>query len=91
MPGAAEVKVQSRTNFKQTVARRKAVVKDLDSLVHPRAVFGNMGKNNHGVEFKTEDPILNPLSAMAAVYGDKMVYFLNSASFGPTEYLWYLE
>ncbi|KAI1082702.1 glycoside hydrolase family 75 protein [Whalleya microplaca] len=65
---------QSITSFADTVAGYNQGIKDLDANIHPYVVFGNSGSKNG---YKTFDPTkygIKPLSVMAVVCGDQLVY-----------------
>ncbi|KAK0657769.1 glycoside hydrolase family 75 protein [Cercophora newfieldiana] len=66
--------LQDTTAFQNTVARYRAGVSDLNTYVHPYVVFGNTGSKEG---WRTFDPMssgVQPLSVMAVVCGDKLVY-----------------
>ncbi|KAK8055172.1 glycoside hydrolase family 75 protein [Apiospora rasikravindrae] len=65
---------QSITSFADTVRGYKKGISDLDAKIHPYVVFGNAGDKSG---FKTFDPQkhgVKPLSVMAVVCGDKLIY-----------------
>ncbi len=64
---------QSQTSFKDTVASfGVAGVDDLDANVHPYVVFGNVG--DYSPTFEPADHGIKPLSVMAVVCGDQLIY-----------------
>ncbi|KAI5456792.1 family 75 glycoside hydrolase [Mariannaea sp. PMI_226] len=65
---------QSMTSFMDTVASYGQGVKDLDANVHPYVVFGNTGSKKGYVNFDPQHYGIEPLSVMAVVCGDKLIY-----------------
>ncbi|KAF2846526.1 glycoside hydrolase family 75 protein [Plenodomus tracheiphilus IPT5] len=62
---------QSQTSFKDTVAGYGAGVEDLNAKVHSYVVFGNDGTSP---SFNPQEYGIEPLSLMAVVCGEKLVY-----------------
>ncbi|KAI1820809.1 chitosanase [Xylaria intraflava] len=65
---------QDVTAFADTVSGYKSGIKDLDSYIHPYVVFGNSGSKSGYTNFKPRDYGIEPLSLMAVVCNDKLVY-----------------
>jgi hypothetical protein len=66
--------MQDTTAFQNSVSRYRAGITDLNTYVHPYVVFGNSGRKEG---WRTFDPTkfgVQPLSVMAVVCGDKLVY-----------------
>ncbi|KAK0631504.1 glycoside hydrolase family 75 protein [Immersiella caudata] len=66
--------LQDTTAFQNTVARYRAGVSDLNTYIHPYVVFGNSGSKEG---WRTFDPTkygVRPLSVMAVICNDKLVY-----------------
>ena len=70
----ASTDTQSVTTFQDTVASYRAGVKDLDANVHGYVVFGNSGDRPGWRTFDPEEYGIEPLSVMAVVCGDRLVY-----------------
>ncbi|KAF1991215.1 glycoside hydrolase family 75 protein [Aulographum hederae CBS 113979] len=67
---------QGTTSFADTVAGYNKGVDDLNAYVHPYVVFGNADDSGSG-NYETFDPReygVEPLSLMAVVCGDKLIY-----------------
>lgn len=65
---------QDTSAFQNTIARYRAGINDLNAYVHPYVVFGNTGSKSG---WRTYDPTssgVQPLSVMAVVCGDKLIY-----------------
>lgn len=65
---------QSKTAFQRIITRYGVGIQDLNAYVHPYVVFGNTG-NKPG--WRTFDPTkfgVRPLSVVAVVCGDRLVY-----------------
>ncbi|KAI8628286.1 chitosanase [Xylariaceae sp. FL1651] len=65
---------QSITAFADTVAGYGQGVQDLDANIHPYVVFGNFGSKPGFTNFDPQDFGVEPLSVMAVVCGDKLIY-----------------
>ena len=65
---------QGATAFRDTVASYNAGIKDLNSYVHPYVVFGNTGRTRGWKEFDPAAFDVQPLSVMAVVCGEQLVY-----------------
>ncbi|KAI1500418.1 glycoside hydrolase family 75 protein [Biscogniauxia marginata] len=65
---------QAQTAFRKEVAGYGRGVDDLDPYVHPFVVFGNSGTQPHNVPFRPQEYGIEPLSVMAVVCPDKLVY-----------------
>lgn len=65
---------QSRTTFRDTVASYKSGIKDLNPYVHHYVVFGNQGSEEGWNSFDPQAVGIHPLSVMAVVCGDRLVY-----------------
>ncbi|KAI1877957.1 uncharacterized protein JN550_000139 [Neoarthrinium moseri] len=65
---------QSQTSFKDVIASYKKGVSDLDAKIHPYVVFGNTGTKSGYTNFDPEQYGIEPLSVMAVVCGEKLVY-----------------
>lgn len=65
---------QSQTTFKDTVASYGHGITDLNAFVHPYVVFGNQGSTKGWKTFDPEQFGIKPLSVMAVVCGDRLVY-----------------
>ncbi|KAI4868144.1 glycoside hydrolase family 75 protein [Hypoxylon rubiginosum] len=65
---------QSTTAMKRYVAARTDEVTDLNPFVHDYVVFGNTGDKPGWVTFDPRDYNMKPLSVMAVVCGDKLIY-----------------
>ncbi|KAI0139033.1 glycoside hydrolase family 75 protein [Hypoxylon sp. NC0597] len=65
---------QSITSFADTVRGYGKGVRDLDANIHPYVVFGNVGSKAGFTEFNPQDHGVEPLSVMAVVCGDKLIY-----------------
>jgi hypothetical protein len=63
---------QSQTAFQDTV--QSYGIKDLNANIHPYVVFGNEGSADGYVNFDPRSAGIEPLSLMAVVCGDKLVY-----------------
>ncbi|CAJ2514222.1 Uu.00g023410.m01.CDS01 [Anthostomella pinea] len=49
-------------------------IKDLDANIHPYVVFGNVGGKDGFTGFDPAEHGIEPLSVMAVVCGDKLIY-----------------
>ncbi|KAL6412146.1 glycoside hydrolase family 75 [Ilyonectria robusta] len=65
---------QSMTSFMDTVAGYGTGQKDLDANIHPYVVFGNTGSKSGWATFDPQEHGIEPLSVMAVVCGDKLIY-----------------
>ncbi|KAH7171341.1 family 75 glycoside hydrolase [Dactylonectria macrodidyma] len=65
---------QSMTSFMDTVAGYGTGQEDLDANVHPYVVFGNTGTKSGWATFDPQEHGIEPLSVMAVVCGDKLIY-----------------
>lgn len=65
---------QSITSFQDIVQGYKTGQKDLDSNIHPYVVFGNEGTKKHWHKFDPQDYGIEPLSIMAVVCNNKLIY-----------------
>ncbi|RWA03378.1 hypothetical protein EKO27_g11725 [Xylaria grammica] len=65
---------QSVTSFADTVRGYGQGVEDLDANIHPYVVFGNVGSNPGYTNFDPRDHGIEPLSIIAVVCGDQLIY-----------------
>lgn len=65
---------QGQTTFQETVESYDHGISDLDANIHPYVVFGNSGTKRGWKTFDPEEYGIEPLSVMAVVCGDKLVY-----------------
>ncbi|RGP58888.1 glycoside hydrolase family 75 protein [Fusarium sporotrichioides] len=65
---------QSQTSFQDTVRSYGKGIKDLNAFVHPYVVFGNEGQLSGYKNFHPQEHGIEPLSLMAVVCGDKLIY-----------------
>ncbi|KAI0836380.1 glycoside hydrolase family 75 protein [Hypoxylon sp. FL0890] len=65
---------QSITSFADTVRGYGKGVDDLDANIHPYVVFGNVGSKAGFTEFDPQEYGVEPLSVMAVVCGDQLIY-----------------
>ncbi|SPO04387.1 related to chitosanase precursor [Cephalotrichum gorgonifer] len=65
---------QSITSFQSTVEGYGYGISDLDANVHPYVVFGNTGSKSGWKTFDPESVGIEPLSIIAVVCGDKLIY-----------------
>ncbi|KAK8082797.1 glycoside hydrolase family 75 [Apiospora saccharicola] len=65
---------QSITSFADTVKGYNKGVNDLDAKIHPYVVFGNVGDKSGFKSFDPQKYNVKPLSIMAVVCGDKLIY-----------------
>lgn len=65
---------QSITSFADTVRGYGKGVRDLDAKIHPYVVFGNVGGKAGFKSFDPQKHGIEPLSVMAVVCGDKLIY-----------------
>lgn len=65
---------QSVTAFQKIVASYDSGISDLNANVHPYVVFGNSGRRRGWKTFDPEEYGVEPLSIMAVVCGDRLVY-----------------
>lgn len=65
---------QSVTSFQWVLEEYEQGQEDLDANVHPYVVFGNEGEKKGWPTFDPEEHGIEPLSLMAVVCGDKLVY-----------------
>ncbi|OTA98053.1 glycoside hydrolase family 75 protein [Hypoxylon sp. CI-4A] len=65
---------QSITSFADTVKGYGKGVNDLDANIHPYVVFGNVGGEEGFTSFDPQEYGIEPLSVMAVVCGDKLIY-----------------
>ncbi|KAK0713733.1 chitosanase precursor [Lasiosphaeria miniovina] len=66
--------IQSQTAFKDVVASYGAGIDDLNANVHPFVVFGNDGSAPGWTNFDPQEYGIEPLSLMAVVCGDQLMY-----------------
>ncbi|KAK4447783.1 glycoside hydrolase family 75 protein [Podospora aff. communis PSN243] len=65
---------QPVTAFQDVVAGYGKGINDLNANVHPYVVFGNMGDKQGWVTFDPREFGVEPLSVMAVVCGDQLIY-----------------
>ncbi|KAI0538472.1 chitosanase [Xylaria digitata] len=65
---------QSVTSFADTVREYGKGVEDLDANIHPYVVFGNVGSNPGYTNFDPREYGIKPLSVIAVVCGDQLIY-----------------
>ncbi|SPO01594.1 related to chitosanase precursor [Cephalotrichum gorgonifer] len=65
---------QSITSFQSTVKSYDRNISDLNANIHPYVVFGNEGTKRGWKTFDPESVGIEPLSIMAVVCGDKLIY-----------------
>ncbi|KAK0610371.1 chitosanase precursor [Bombardia bombarda] len=65
---------QSITSFQDTVKGYNKGIKDLDANIHPYVVFGNEGSKSGWKTFNPQSYGIKPLSIMAVVCDDKLIY-----------------
>ncbi|KAF3021604.1 hypothetical protein E8E14_013849 [Neopestalotiopsis sp. 37M] len=65
---------QSQTSFQDIVAGYKQGIDDLNPYVHPYVVFGNVGTKSGYTNFDPQSHGIEPLSLMAVVCGDELIY-----------------
>lgn len=65
---------QSVTSFQSTVERYGKGIHDLNANVHPYVVFGNTGTRHGWKTFDPQEYGIEPLSVIAVVCGDKLVF-----------------
>jgi len=65
---------QDTTAFQDTIVRYRAGITDLNAYVHPYVVFGNTGSKSGWRTFDPTSVGVRPLSVMAVVCGDNLVY-----------------
>ncbi|KAK0611444.1 glycoside hydrolase family 75 protein [Immersiella caudata] len=65
---------QDVTAFQDIVAGYGKGVKDLNANVHPYVVFGNTGDKDGWITFDPQEYGIEPLSLMAVVCGDQLIY-----------------
>ncbi|KAG5657302.1 hypothetical protein KAF25_005866 [Fusarium avenaceum] len=65
---------QSQTSFQDTVRGYNKSIRDLNAFVHPYVVFGNEGTRAGYKNFRPQDYGIEPLSLMAVVCGNKLIY-----------------
>ncbi|KAK3368382.1 glycoside hydrolase family 75 protein [Podospora didyma] len=65
---------QSVTSFQDTVKGYNKGIKDLDANIHPYVVFGNEGTKSGWKTFDPEKYGIKPLSIIAVVCGEKLIY-----------------
>ncbi|KAI1371069.1 glycoside hydrolase family 75 protein [Hypoxylon crocopeplum] len=65
---------QSITSFADTVRGYGKGIRDLDANIHPYVVFGNVGGKEGYTSFDPQKHGIEPLSVMAVVCGDKLIY-----------------
>ncbi|POR38915.1 Endo-chitosanase [Tolypocladium paradoxum] len=65
---------QSQTSFKDIVKSYGTGQKDLDANAHPYVVFGNDGSKPGWHKFNPRQYGIEPLSVMAVVCGNKLIY-----------------
>ncbi|KAK7403783.1 hypothetical protein QQX98_010425 [Neonectria punicea] len=65
---------QSITSFQDIVAGYGTGQRDLDANVHPYVVFGNTGSKAKWATFDPQKYGIKPLSVMAVVCGNKLIY-----------------
>ncbi|KAI0173552.1 glycoside hydrolase family 75 protein [Hypoxylon sp. FL1284] len=65
---------QSITSFADTVKGYGAGINDVDANIHPYVVFGNVGSKQGYTSFDPQEHGIEPLSVMAVVCGEKLIY-----------------
>ncbi|KAM3520156.1 hypothetical protein NHJ13051_007030 [Beauveria bassiana] len=65
---------QSVTSFQSIVQGYGTGQKDLDAFIHPYVVFGNEGSRSGYPNFNPQDYGVEPLSVMAVVCNNKLIY-----------------
>ncbi|KAK6865258.1 Glycoside hydrolase family 75 [Apiospora arundinis] len=65
---------QSITSFADTVRGYNKGISDLDAKIHPYVVFGNSGSKSGWKTFDPKAHGIQPLSVMAVVCGNKLIY-----------------
>ncbi|KAK5659857.1 hypothetical protein OQA88_13320 [Cercophora sp. LCS_1] len=65
---------QSITSFQWIVKGYGKGIDDLNARVHPYVVFGNTGKKKNWKTFNPQEYGIEPLSVMAVVCGEKLIY-----------------
>jgi len=70
----ASTDTQSVTSFQWIIERYNKGIRDLNANVHPYVVFGNDGTLPGWKTFDPKEYGIEPLSVMAVVCGDKLVY-----------------
>ncbi|ETS80470.1 hypothetical protein PFICI_07999 [Pestalotiopsis fici W106-1] len=65
---------QSQTSFQEIVAGYERGINDLNPYVHPYVVFGNVGTKSGYTNFDPQSHGIEPLSLMAVVCSDKLIY-----------------
>ncbi|PKS06105.1 hypothetical protein jhhlp_007939 [Lomentospora prolificans] len=65
---------QAVSSFQSTVASYGRGIRDLDANIHPYIVFGNEGSKPGWKTFDPQEVGIQPLSLMAVVCGDKLIY-----------------
>lgn len=76
---------QGETAFKDTV--KSYGISDLNANIHPYIVFGNEGSKPGYTTFSPQDHGVQPLSVMAVVCGNKLIYGV----WGDTVWRYYLS
>ncbi|KEZ40896.1 Glycoside hydrolase family 75 [Scedosporium apiospermum] len=62
------------SSFQDTVESYRQGIKDLNANIHPYIVFGNEGSKRGWATFDPREHGIEPLSIMAVVCGDKLIY-----------------
>ena len=62
------------SSFQDTVESYRQGIKDLNANIHPYIVFGNEGSKRGWATFDPRKHGVEPLSIMAVVCGDKLIY-----------------
>ncbi|CAI6099512.1 unnamed protein product [Clonostachys chloroleuca] len=65
---------QSITSFQSTIKSYGAGINDVDAYIHPYVVFGNEGSKPGWATFNPEQYGIEPLSLMAVVCGNRLIY-----------------
>ncbi|KAJ2983368.1 hypothetical protein NQ176_g739 [Zarea fungicola] len=65
---------QGQTTFGDTVASYNKGISDLNAYIHSFVVLGNQGSKNGYIEFDPQSVGIEPLSIVAVVCGDKLIY-----------------
>ncbi|KAJ2969536.1 hypothetical protein NQ176_g8611 [Zarea fungicola] len=65
---------QGQTTFSDTVASYGKGIDDVDAYIHSYVVLGNQGSKDGYVEFDPQSVGIEPLSLVAVVCGDQLIY-----------------
>ncbi|KAK4444123.1 fungal chitosanase of glycosyl hydrolase group 75-domain-containing protein [Podospora aff. communis PSN243] len=66
--------MQDTTAFQNSISRYRTGISDLNTYVHPYVVFGNTGRKDGWRTFDPTEYGVQPLSVIAVICGDKLVY-----------------